>query len=76
MALWWPTLSEAVPAKFRKELNSLVVLIARELWLERNAQIFDKFVTMSGPPCHCIQGQFELWRSARICGGGIDRGVK
>jgi hypothetical protein len=75
MALWWPTLSEAVPAKFRKDLNSLVVLIARELWLERNTRIYDKFATMPGSLCRRIQGQFELWKSARISGGRIDRGV-
>jgi hypothetical protein len=41
LALWWPSLSDAIPARDRKEINSLVVLVARELWLERNARIFD-----------------------------------
>jgi hypothetical protein len=46
MASWWPSLSDAAPPKFRKELNSLIVLIARELWLERNARISDKVASM------------------------------
>jgi hypothetical protein len=75
MALWWPTLSKAVPANFKKELNSLVVLVARKIWLEWNARIFDKFTTMPRPLCDRIQRQFELWKSARICGGVPDRGL-
>jgi hypothetical protein len=38
MALWWPVLSDAVPKSRQKELNSLVILAARALWLERNAR--------------------------------------
>jgi hypothetical protein len=36
LASWWPNLSNDTPKAERKEVNSLVILIARELWLERN----------------------------------------
>jgi hypothetical protein len=79
MALWWPTLSKAVPANFRKEFNSLVVLVSRKIWLERNMRIFDKVHDYAEASvwslCDRIQRQFELWKSARICEGGPDRGV-
>jgi hypothetical protein len=51
MALWWPVLSDAVPKSRQKELNSLVILAARALWLERNARVFDKFATMPAELC-------------------------
>lgn len=43
IAEWWSVLSAAVPKKYRKELNSLVILVVRCLWLERNNRVFDKF---------------------------------
>jgi hypothetical protein len=43
---WCPALLNAVPARHRKELNSLVVLTVREPWLYRNAQVFE-----NSPPC-------------------------
>jgi hypothetical protein len=30
---WWPRVSAAVTHKHRKELNGLIVLISRDLWL-------------------------------------------
>jgi hypothetical protein len=29
LALWWPLLSDAIPARHRKEINLLVILVAR-----------------------------------------------
>jgi hypothetical protein len=55
IATWWLALSNAVPAKLRKELNSLVVLVARELWLERNARIANKFATVPCEICRRIK---------------------
>jgi hypothetical protein len=34
--VWWSNLSDDVPRKHRKELNALVVPVARCLWFERN----------------------------------------
>jgi hypothetical protein len=42
LASWWPNLLNDTPKAERKEVNSLAILIAREIWLERNARVFDK----------------------------------
>jgi hypothetical protein len=75
MEYWWPSLSNAVPPRSRKELNSLVVLVARALWLERNARVFDKIATMPTELCRRINAEFDQWKSAKLCGSGPDRGI-
>ena len=58
-----------------KEVNSVVILVARSLWLELNSRVFDKVATMSHEICRRIRVEFELWREAGLCGvsGGIHR---
>jgi hypothetical protein len=51
-----------------REINALVVLVARALWLERNSRVFDKFATMPREVCRTILSDFELWKAAKICG--------
>jgi hypothetical protein len=68
LALWWPALSDAIPTRYRKEINSLVVLVARELWLERNARIFDRAATMPVELVRRIAAEFEQWKRAKLCG--------
>jgi hypothetical protein len=77
LAIWWPSLSDAIPARHRKEVNSLVVLVARELWLERNARIFDRSATMPVDLVRRIAVEFEQWKRAKLCGtgSGIARGI-
>jgi hypothetical protein len=65
---WWPRLSSVVPDLNRREINTLVVLVARALWLERNSRVFDKFATMSREVCRTILSEFEFWKAAKICG--------
>jgi hypothetical protein len=69
-ALWWSKLAMAVPQKQRKELNALVLLVARAIWLERNSRVFDKFATMPAEVCRKIKEEFSQWKRARLCGGG------
>jgi hypothetical protein len=73
ITLWWSTLSDAVPRKRRKEINALVVLVTRCIWLERNSRVFDKFATMPMEVCRKIRAEFQLWKKAKLCGdqGGI-----
>jgi hypothetical protein len=71
MATWWPALSDAVPARHGKELNSLVILAARDLWLERNA----RSATLAGELCRRITAEFELWKTTHLCGRGSERGI-
>jgi hypothetical protein len=75
LALWWPALSDAIPSRHRKEINSLVVLVARELWLERNARVFDWTVTMPAELVKRIAAEFEQWKRAKLCGRGSARGI-
>jgi hypothetical protein len=39
MAQWWTVLSDAVPRRRMKEINTLVTLVSRYLWLERNGSL-------------------------------------
>jgi hypothetical protein len=40
-------------------VNALVVLVARELWLERNARTFDRVVVLPMELCRRIAAEFE-----------------
>jgi hypothetical protein len=75
LALWWPALSDAVPARHKKEINSLIVLVVRELWLERNARVFDWTATMPVELVRRIVSEFEQWKRANLCGRGSTRGI-
>ena len=37
---WWPEATAAVRAADRKSANSLIMLIMRGLWFERNTRVF------------------------------------
>jgi hypothetical protein len=71
---WWRRLSAAIPSVHRKEINALVILVTRCLWLERNSRVFDRFATLPGEFCRKICVEFELWKRAKLCGemGEID----
>ena len=75
ISTWWQAVSAAAPRIARKEVNSMVFLIVRALWLERNSRVFDKVATMAHEVWRRIKVEFELWREARLCGvpRGIDR---
>jgi hypothetical protein len=75
LALWWPALSDAVPARHKKEINSLIVLVVRELWLERNARVFDWTATMPVELVRWIASEFEQWKRAKLCGRGSTREI-
>jgi hypothetical protein len=65
---WWSKLSNAVPRKDQKEINSMVILVARFLWLERNNRVFDKLATMPSKLCRRIRAEFDQWKRAKLCG--------
>jgi hypothetical protein len=56
--LWWNKMARDVPRKQRKELNALVLLVMRTIWLERNNMVFDKFATMLMEVCRKIKEEF------------------
>jgi hypothetical protein len=59
-------LQEGTPGPGRREVNSLVILVARELWMERNARPFDKITVLPMELCRRIAAEFELWKRARL----------
>jgi hypothetical protein len=38
---WWKKVAAAVPKEARKGLNSLIILVAWEIWKHRNSCVFD-----------------------------------
>jgi hypothetical protein len=73
LAHWWSSLSGAVPKKQRKDLNALVMLVTRCLWLERNSRVFDKFATIPLEVVRKIKAELEQWQKAMLCGLEGDR---
>ena len=65
---WWPVLSAAVSRRRRRAINSLVILVARCLWLERNSRVFDRYATMPWIVTKKIADEFELWKKAKLRG--------
>jgi hypothetical protein len=56
-------------------MNSLVILVARELWLERNSRVFDKAAVLPAELVRTIKKKFLLWRTAKLCGSGDQGGI-
>jgi hypothetical protein len=50
------------------DVNSLVILIARFLWLERNSRVFDRLASMPSEVCRKIRVKFDQWKKAKLCG--------
>ena len=73
ISAWWQAVSAAAPRTAMKEVNSVVILVVRSLWLECNTRVFDKVATMSHEICRRIRVEFELWREAGLC--GVSRGI-
>ena len=75
ISFWWPKVWRAVAAQNKREFNSLILLVARELWLQRNAHVFDRAVSR---PMECVRRiieLFELWVRAWNSRSGLRRGI-
>lgn len=66
--VWWGTIAAAVPRDRRKDLNAMITLVARCLWLERNSRVFDKIASLPWTVCRKIREEWTLWRRAKLCG--------
>jgi hypothetical protein len=61
----------AVARADRKDINSLIILMARSSWIEETVRFFfffDKFASMPREVCRRTRAEFELWKIARLCG--------
>jgi hypothetical protein len=61
---WWSQTVKRVPKEFKKGLNSLIILVAWELWKHRNACVFD-----GARPCfqvvmQAVSNSSNLWCGA------------
>jgi hypothetical protein len=69
LQLWWPSAVANLPRKDAKTVNSFIMLVARSLWLERNARVFDNARSTVASVVSRIVEEWFLWTSARRRGG-------
>jgi hypothetical protein len=51
-----------------------MILVTRELWLERNARTFDKVAVLPMELCRRIIAEFEQWKSSGLWGSAANNG--
>ena len=61
---WWKRTTAAVPKDLRKGLNSLIILVAWEIWKHRNSCVFDKKRPSVQEVLRAISSEGGLWCSA------------
>jgi hypothetical protein len=70
---WWPDAEQRLQPKERKSFNSLVLLVTRSIWLQRNARIFDR----ADMPAHTLLGVVDSeWLSWQRCRRGSLREIE
>ncbi|KAM0866672.1 hypothetical protein ACQ4PT_042492 [Festuca glaucescens] len=62
---WWPEAERATTTGNRKALNSLVLLVIRSLWLERNARVFDARASSAMDVSRWIADEWAAWGACR-----------
>ena len=70
---WWPALSNSAPSRSRRRINTMVWLVLRFIWLERNRRVFNKVPLMAHVVARRIQDELQMWIRAKI--GGLARDV-
>jgi hypothetical protein len=61
---WWKSSTSAVPNDMRKGLNSLIILVAWEIWKHRNACVFDNRRPCILEVLKAISAEGGIWCSA------------
>ncbi|XP_071685489.1 uncharacterized protein [Lolium perenne] len=62
---WWPQAELATRVADRKTLNSLILLVIRSLWLERNARVFDAQSSTAAEISQRISDEWAAWTACR-----------
>ncbi|KAM0850196.1 hypothetical protein ACQ4PT_053226 [Festuca glaucescens] len=62
---WWSQVVGALPDRSRKDANSLILLVLRSLWLERNARIFDNKERTDRDTVRSILDVWGTWVACR-----------
>jgi hypothetical protein len=63
---WWICSRKRVPQRRRKAFDSLVILVAWELWLERNDRTFSSRARTAMALAIHVSEQVELWCRASL----------
>jgi len=58
---WWGKLIRAAPKDLRKGLNSLVILVAWEIWKHRNSCVFEGSLPNIQVLLQAITNESTLW---------------
>ncbi|WVZ94091.1 hypothetical protein U9M48_040028 [Paspalum notatum var. saurae] len=58
---WWSGAVSRAPKELKKGLNSLIILVAWEVWKHRNACVFEEFRPCVSVICQEIEKEGSLW---------------
>ena len=58
---WWKRTTAAVPKDLRKGLNSLIILVAWEIWKHRNSCVFDGATPSIIEVLRQFRDEYKLW---------------
>jgi len=58
---WWGKVIRAAPNQWRKGLNSLIILVAWEIWKHRNSCVFEGVLPNSQVLLQAITNESTLW---------------
>jgi hypothetical protein len=62
---WWLQATARFARGDRKKANSVIMLILRSLWLERNSRVFERKPTAMAPTVDLIAAEWQLWLDSR-----------
>jgi hypothetical protein len=65
IAEWWPTAAARFSVKDRKTANTFIMLAMRTLWLERNARVFERSLTMARVTLRLMLEEWATWLRCR-----------
>ena len=67
LALWWPGAVRQLSSRDQRTANSLIMLVIRTLWLERNVRVFEGQTTQAGRITEMVAEEWRIWATSR-CG--------
>jgi hypothetical protein len=65
-ALWWTATRRGIAKPRRKAFDSLAILVAWSIWLERNMRLFRRLSLPVSSCIHAILAECESWYCAKI----------
>jgi hypothetical protein len=65
---WWPASIATMTRQDARAFNSLVMLVLRMIWLQRNALVFNAKSTPSALVIDAVVGEWNLWSTSRLGG--------